>query len=193
MNKHTGFSLVELLIVLVVAGVLAALAAPNMSVYLLNSRLITTTNSLMSDLSLARSEAVKRNNDVIACTADDPMGAPLCDGTGGDWASGWIVFASTDGTIAYDPLKEGVQHRLLRRNEGVSGAVTLASNAAADTEIVYESDGTINSGGATASFAICDDRTEDQGRLVSIGPTGRPLLTHGEPDAPLPANTCANP
>lgn len=194
MHKQKGFTLVELMIVLVVGGILVALAAPNMRVYLLNSRLVTTTNALMSDLALARSEAVKRNNDVIICTADDPMGAPLCDGAGGDWANGWIVFSSTDGTNDYDPVKEGAQHRLLRRSDGASGAaVTLASNATADARVIFESDGTINSAGATANFAICDDRAEDHGRLVSIGPTGRPELEHGEPGNPLVANTCANP
>lgn len=193
MNRHSGFTLTELLIVLVIAGVLTAIAAPNMSAYMMNSRLVTLTNSLIADMSVARSEAVKRNNNVIICTADDPMGAPLCDGAAGDWASGWIVFASTDGTVAYDPLKEGAQHRLLRRNDGVNGNMTLVSNATADSEVIYESDGTINSGGATASFAVCDDRAETHGRLISIGPTGRPGLSHGEPGNPLPANTCANP
>ena len=59
-----GFTVVELLIALVVLGVLVALAAPAFSTFLAEQRLRATTSELRVAVSLARSEAIKRNSSV---------------------------------------------------------------------------------------------------------------------------------
>lgn len=67
-TRHTpradGFTLVELLITLVIAGLLLALAVPSFRNVMLSNRLNTSANAVVNALSLARSEAVKRNQKV---------------------------------------------------------------------------------------------------------------------------------
>lgn len=56
-----GFTLTELLLTIMVAAILAALAAPSFREFIANQRVKTASFDVMSMLTLARSEAIKRN------------------------------------------------------------------------------------------------------------------------------------
>lgn len=71
-GRARGFTLVELLITLVIAGLLLALAVPSFNRLIISSRLTTQANQAVSLLTLARTEAVKRGVDV-QLTADGAM------------------------------------------------------------------------------------------------------------------------
>jgi type IV fimbrial biogenesis protein FimT len=61
-RRHTsGFSLVELIVTLFIVSTLMALAAPNFSEWIQNSRIRTTSEALLAGLQLTKSEAVSRN------------------------------------------------------------------------------------------------------------------------------------
>lgn len=60
MKRHLGFTLVELIIVIAVVGMVLALAVPSFRDYMLVQRLKSTNEQLVTDLMLARSEAVGR-------------------------------------------------------------------------------------------------------------------------------------
>ncbi|MGC9184249.1 MAG: GspH/FimT family pseudopilin [Thiomonas sp.] len=62
--RTTGFTLIELLVTLTVAAVLLAVAIPSFQNLALSNRLTTTANAMVHALNLARSEAVKRNQDI---------------------------------------------------------------------------------------------------------------------------------
>jgi len=62
--RTAGFTLIELLVTLTVAAILLAVAVPSFHNMMLNSRLSTSANAVANALSLARSEAVKRNQQV---------------------------------------------------------------------------------------------------------------------------------
>jgi type IV fimbrial biogenesis protein FimT len=59
-----GVSLVELMVVLAVAAILASLAAPSFSTMLANSRVRTGVDGILAGLQLARTEAIRRNTNV---------------------------------------------------------------------------------------------------------------------------------
>ena len=61
-NK-TGFSLLELMIVLAIMGILSAIAAPNFMHYMAERRLSGAARMVMSDLMAARQKAVSQNNN----------------------------------------------------------------------------------------------------------------------------------
>ncbi len=64
-----GFTLLELLVVLAILGMLSALVAPAISRSLSGPDIVSTVRSLVSNLNLARSTAITRNQEV-ALTID---------------------------------------------------------------------------------------------------------------------------
>ena len=74
-----GFTVTELLLVVLVFGVLLAIGLPEMGEFMRNQRVKTASFDLFSSLTLARSEAITRNTRVTV--------AP----TGGSWTNGWTV------------------------------------------------------------------------------------------------------
>jgi type IV fimbrial biogenesis protein FimT len=74
-----GLTLIELMTVVALLGILAALAAPGMNSFLVGQRVTAMTYDLTADLLLARSEALKRGLDVSV--------TPAADG----WTAGWSV------------------------------------------------------------------------------------------------------
>lgn len=61
LNAARGFNLIELLIVLAIAGIAMAIAVPNLQSQIVSSRTRGVAESIQSGLLLARSEAIKRN------------------------------------------------------------------------------------------------------------------------------------
>jgi type IV fimbrial biogenesis protein FimT len=68
-NK-TGFTLIEMMIVLAIMGILSAIAAPNFMHYMAERRLNGAARMVMSDLMAARQKAVNQNiNVTVAFTS----------------------------------------------------------------------------------------------------------------------------
>lgn len=80
-----GFSLLEVMVVVAILGVLAAIAAPSFTPMIERWRVRQATEDLQSTLYFARSEAIKRGGGVSVSAKD-----------GADWSSGWQVLNGTD-------------------------------------------------------------------------------------------------
>jgi type IV fimbrial biogenesis protein FimT len=89
-----GFTLIELMIVLVVLATLLSVGAPLMQSQLYSNRLRAESSRFLHAINLARSEAVMRNLPVSICpSAVARTGVPECSGI---YAGGWMVFANAD-------------------------------------------------------------------------------------------------
>jgi len=181
---QTGFTLLELMITLAIGAILLTVAVPSFQTTIANNRLATQTNSLVTDINIARSEAVKRGTDVILCNSSNPNAAtPACVGAGNAWTGGWIIFVN--GTNDTDPNQFATAtDTLIKVNQAIGGRATILTAGTLNT-FIYNGDGT-SAAAANADFFICDDRGETFGRQVQIRPTGRPRLI----GSPLPAGDC---
>jgi type IV fimbrial biogenesis protein FimT len=83
-----GFSLIELVVVLVIVSILAAVAAPQIAAVLNAGRITSNANEVLGGLQLARIEAVRANRRTGFCSSTN---GTSCNG-GNPW-TGWIVFS----------------------------------------------------------------------------------------------------
>lgn len=91
-KRQAGVTLVELMIVVVIAAIMAAVAAPSFSSFIQNTRLTSTMAQLTGDLNRARSEAIKRNSRILVCA--HAVNGTACANT--SWNNGWLVCYDND-------------------------------------------------------------------------------------------------
>ena len=85
-KRSPGFSLIEMLVAIGLVVVLTTVAIPSFSSMVTNTRMAGELNTLLSALSLARSEASKRGLRVSVC----PTSGTACTNST-DWTGGWQV------------------------------------------------------------------------------------------------------
>jgi type IV fimbrial biogenesis protein FimT len=156
MKNLDGFSLVELLTLISIVAILAAIALPNFSATIKSERDTSQINALLDGLTLARSEAIKYGNPVTICAGS----SNTC--TDGNWGDGWIVF--------YVTLPPGATTSTIRAFPAISSGNTLTSSGG--NSFTFVSTGMLNPALAS-NFTVCDTRGPGYGRLISLLTSGR--------------------
>lgn len=144
-----GFTLIELLVVLAVTVILLTLAVPGLRELVTAQQMRSTSYELVADLTLARSEALKRGVDVTLAPAE------------GGWAQGWSVV-----TTVVTPVTATLQ---LSQKSAVGSGIRFTQSPAA---LTFNANGRLANGAAVARFGLSDDSGHK--RCVSLDPSGRP-------------------
>lgn len=91
-GPQRGFTIVELVVVLAIMSILAAIAAPQIAAVINGGRITANANEVLTGLQLARAEAIRANRRVGFCSSTN---GTTCNG-GNPW-TGWVVFNDRNG------------------------------------------------------------------------------------------------
>lgn len=165
-----GLTLVELMAVVVMVAILAAIGTPSFVSLLRTNRVDSEIHSMVSTLQVARSEAIKRGLPVSVCPS---VNGTACLGAA-DWARGWIAFVdrNASGTVdAAAPADEVLHYRA-----GWSAADTFTTPAAA-TFLTYNRDGfAVLPGGALTMTLNTSPVAAEATRCIAINMVGRQTI-----------------
>ena len=172
MKYQPGFTITELLMTILLIGILTTIAIPSFKEALVNFRLTSQSNTMVSTLMLARSESIKRKSSVTIRK------------TGTTWADGWIMFAENPTTV------NGTQDSgevTISKAGSLEGNHTLLSTTSFTNYISYRPDGRTNTNG---SFQFCPPKAQHGSfQKLTIAATGRITATDSSTSSTLTCPT----
>ena len=181
-KNQFGYTLPEVLIILVIVGILVAFAVPNYNIFIKNQAIVSTSNEIMSTLQTARSEAIKRGLSVTACFKVLEKGKQCQDpGITTNNINYIYVFVDTNNNNDRDSGEEILftsnslnQNIIYKQNKvdarNLGGSIKFDSRGKAEFEAGLSR--------KTAYLAICDDRKDNaSARLITISQTGRTSIS----------------
>lgn len=144
-RRARGFTLIELMAAIAVAAILLAIGVPSYQQFIAGQRVRAAVSALNYTLLFARSEAIKRNADVVVAPA------------GNCWQGGWTV--SVGGTT-------------LARETGYPDLMIAAVSSPAPS-LAFNADGRVE--GSTTPFEVSSrSSAEVPKRCVSVDLSGLP-------------------
>lgn len=180
-----GYTLVELLAVLCIAGIVAALAIPSFGALARDARRTGVVNDLLATLRVARSEALKRGGRplVICGIAGAAPAQPACGGA--DWSAGWILATWHDANA--NAAVDAGELAVLRKFTPAGGArlTVRAGNFMATPPIAPAGTVLIKAFGKRSSngtITVCDDRGASQARAVIVSSLARARVSSKKAD-----------
>ena len=150
MLRQQGFTVIEILLVIVIMGVLLTIAAPSFVTFTSSQKVKTASFDLYAAMMFARSEAIKRRVNVTVAPTD-----------GLDWKNGWTIVEAAGGSQ-------------LRKQDALSGVVLTGA-----TSVVYRLDGRLTTTAAVGVLIqpeVAD--TSIKNRCVRVDLTGLPRTTN---------------
>lgn len=110
MKRQRGFSLIEMVVVVVIMGILLGLGLPSYRTYMANQRIVASAEVFMTGMQMARAEAVKLNQRVEFILTDvDPTPASVDTTSTSATGRNWIVRALAAGGNAFIEGKSGAE------------------------------------------------------------------------------------
>lgn len=157
MAKQSGFTLPELMITVAVAAILLGLAVPSFRETAISNRLTVATNEFMAAVNFARSEAIKRGENVILCKTST---GTSCNEGGNKWEIGWMAFV--------DKVKDNKWtsgDEILRVWPALPAKYTIRPNNNFDNYLRYDPYGAADNIG---TFAVCYDNQRVGAKAIVI-------------------------
>lgn len=149
-----------------IIGIMALVAVPSLMDTLNRMAVNSAARSLNTAIGLARSEAVKRGDNVLICPSTSGTD---CSAT--NWASGWIVFLDANGDADGATGSVDVGDEVLRVFDALAN-IDVATSPATNL-LRYDNKG-YGMLSALTTFTLCPvDANDDNARQVEISVSGR--------------------
>jgi type IV fimbrial biogenesis protein FimT len=149
-----GFTIIELMLVVGIVGVITVFALPSMRDLVTTNRMKTVSLDLYTSLTLARSEAIKRNNSSVSVIAN-----------GGNWASGWKVTCVDSGGSC------GGGNIVVMEADAVDSSLTVTGPGG---NVTFNRDGRLATGDAEFRIKAGTDNVKSPMRCIYVKASGRP-------------------
>lgn len=155
----SGFSLMELLVVVAIMGIILAIASPSYSRFMNREKVASVTEELSSTLTLVRSNAIKSGMPVFICASNDG------ESCSGQWDEGWLAFRDENRDSNFGAEDTVV----LKRDFGSSNTeVAITSLAGDDVDKV-----SYNYRGAPDTAISIEVSRGDQMQSMTVTPFGK--------------------
>lgn len=159
-RSQRGFTLYELLVTLLVAGVIFGIGVPNLLDFARNNRMAAAANDMITAMLLARNEAITQRRTVTLCASPNPLADdPDCDPdlSDPDTTGGYIVWVDADGDAVVDAGED-----VLRQQGSPEDIVLLGDSGF----LTFDANGYLDDPATSASAMLfCDPR----GNTVAAG------------------------
>ena len=131
-----GFSLMEMLVVVAIGGILAAMAAPSLISVIESNRRITISNQLMEDLAFARRQAIALSTPVALC-GSHATNPNVCIAGGTpptDWSNGWYTYIGSSNQLTPEGAAAGL---VLRSPQAIPSGWKVYARLSSPGNFVY--------------------------------------------------------
>jgi len=158
MNRQSGFTLIELMVVIAIAGILLLVGVPSLNSYFQNNNIITTSNHINSFIALARSEALKRGHQIIVCRSS---GTTSCLNSGNNI----IIVSDLDNNGLFNNSDSMLKTMTAVENQS---GISIYFQGFTNGSLVFTSLGTPLSNG---QIEICDNTltVEAKAMIINMG------------------------
>lgn len=125
MNKRGGFTLIEMMITVVIMAILLAVGAPSFTTFIQNAQIRTAAENLQAGLSLARSEALRRNAHVSLWMVNNLSASCARSATG----TSWVVSQDNPAGNCAAGASDTTAPRLIQTRSGSDGSSNVTLSA----------------------------------------------------------------
>lgn len=175
-QRERAFSLHEALMTLAVVGTLTIIAVPSFQQIVSGQRMTGAVNTLVTALSLARSEAIKRNENVVLCPSADERNCQNLDASETAWENGYLLYVDRNENDSPDA------DETVLRIFGPSKDLRIRSTSGRN-HVTYRSNGMAS--GTNLSFTFCTTNNTSLPRTVIVANSGRVRTSSKRADGSL--------
>ncbi|WP_156507713.1 GspH/FimT family pseudopilin [Halioglobus sp. HI00S01] len=166
-----GFSLIEVMIVLVIAGIALALAVPSFTGSIDRSKRFGTVEDIYSAVRSARAEAANGFTETVICASAD--GSTCRDEN--IWEDGWIVFRDdgSGGGTARNMARDPNEPLAALSGPAPSGITVRTVNFTNSGAVAFNASGQASDRG---TFTVCGSLGAANSSAVVLNRSGQPRL-----------------